>query len=43
LAIHYRIHAEDSKQIDVHADKINLGVNRLWFYDAEDNLLAVFR
>ena len=43
MAIHYVIHASNDHRIDIHAEKINLGVNRLWFYDGEDNLLAVFR
>ena len=43
MAIHYVIHASDDHRINIHKEKINLGVNRLWFYDGEDNLLAVFQ
>jgi hypothetical protein len=43
MAIHYLVHASGDYRIDVHADKINLGLHRLWFFDAEDNVLAVFR
>jgi hypothetical protein len=43
VGTHYVIHKSADHKIDIHAEKINLGVNRLWFYDADDNLQAVFR
>jgi hypothetical protein len=43
MAIHYIIHVSDDHRLDVHADKINLGIRKLWFYDSDDNLQAVFR
>src|SRR5262245_35132875 len=43
MAIHYMIHVPGDRKLDIQAEKINLGVNRLWFYDGDDNLQAVFR
>jgi hypothetical protein len=43
MPIHYVVHAVDDQRIDIHAEKINIGRQRLWFYDGEDNLQAVFR
>jgi hypothetical protein len=43
MGIHYIIHKSADNKVNIHAEKINLGLKRLWFYDAEDNLLAVFR
>lgn len=29
--------------VDIKAEKVNLGMNKLWFYDAENHLIAVYR
>ena len=43
MPIHYAVHLSDQKKIDIQAAKINLGLKRLWFFDTEENLIAVFR
>jgi hypothetical protein len=29
--------------IAIKAEKVNMGVKKIWFYDAEDHLIAVYR
>jgi hypothetical protein len=43
VPIAYLIHQPDSPPIELTAAKVNLGINRLWFFDEQSNLLAVFR
>jgi len=39
----YRVFFDGTQAVDVQAEKINTGQNWLWFFDAEDNLVAMFR
>jgi hypothetical protein len=43
MAVRYKVHLSDQKGVEIDAETINLGVNKLWFYDSENNLLAAFR
>jgi len=43
MGTHYIVHKSADHKVDIHAEKINVGLNRLWFFDSQDNLLAVFR
>ena len=41
--IKYRIYCSDQVSISVEAAKVNTGDRRLWFFDAENNLIALFK
>ena len=39
----YQVLLTTAGPLEIAAAKVNLGVTKLWFYDDEDHLLAVFR
>ena len=39
----YQVLLNTAGPLEIAAAKVNLGVTKLWFYDDEDHLLAVFR
>lgn len=43
MAIQYKVHLTNQQSVDIQAETINVGVNRLWFFDAEDNLQGAFK
>ena len=43
MTIHYQVHLLGGATVGIDAATINLGFKKLWFYDHQDNLLAVFR
>ena len=38
----YLVRFDDGQSTTVRADKVNLGQRKLWFYDGQDHLIAVF-
>ena len=43
MGIKYRVHLSNENSLEICAERINLGINKLWFYDAEGNIQAVFK
>jgi len=38
----YQVLLNNAGPLEIEADKVNLGVSKLWFYDNEEHLLALF-
>jgi hypothetical protein len=43
VPIAYLIHQADCPPIELTAARVDLGINRVWFFDEQSNLLATFR
>jgi hypothetical protein len=43
MVIKYRVHLTSEESLEIEAERINLGNKKLWFYDGDDNLQAVFK
>ncbi len=43
MAVRYKVHLSNQPGVEIEAETINLGVNKLWFYDSENNLLGAFK
>lgn len=41
--VRYKVHLRNQNIVTLEAAKINTGERRLWFFDADDNLTAVFQ